>query len=102
LFSHESEILRKLRLIEGLKADLVANVGQLYQAMAKNSEQAIKEGLASVVISCYVLGRRLGVQFAELDEAIVTRLHHNIKRENEVEKWFGDFSEYQRHLRGKR
>ncbi|GBG56785.1 hypothetical protein HA075_08815 [bacterium BFN5] len=102
MFSHESEILRKMRLIEWLKAELVANVGQLYQAMAKNSEQAIRDGLASIVISCFVLGRRLGINFADLDEAIVTRLSQNIKKENDVEKWFGDFSEYQRHLRQKR
>lgn len=102
MFSHESEILRKMRLIEWLKAELIANVGQLYQAMAKNSEQAIRDGLASIVISCFVLGRRLGINFADLDEAIVTRLSQNIKKENDVEKWFGDFSEYQRHLRQKR
>ncbi len=102
MFSHESEILRKMRLIEWLKAELITHVGQLYQAMAKNSEQAIKEGLAAVVISCFVLGRRLGINFADLDEAILTRLNQNIKRENDVEKWFGDFSEYQRHLRHKR
>ncbi|MEG6584387.1 MazG-like family protein [Dendrosporobacter sp. 1207_IL3150] len=102
MFSHESEILRKMRLIEWLKAELVANVGQLYQAMAKNSEQAIKDGLANVIISCFILGRRLGINFADLDEAIITRLNQNIKRENDVEKWFGDFSEYQRHLRNKR
>jgi 3-hydroxyisobutyrate dehydrogenase-like beta-hydroxyacid dehydrogenase len=91
-----------MRLIEWLKAELITHVGQLYQAMAKNSEQAIKEGLAAVVISCFVLGRRLGINFADLDEAILTRLNQNIKRENDVEKWFGDFSEYQRHLRHKR
>lgn len=102
MFSHESEILRKMRLIEWLKAELITHVGQLYQGMAKNSEQAIKDGLAAVVISCFVLGRRLGINFADLDEAILTRLNQNIKRENDVEKWFGDFSEYQRHLRHKR
>lgn len=102
MFSHESEILRKMRLIEWLKAELVAHVGQLYQAMARNSEQAIKAALANIVISCFVLGRRLGINFADLDEAIIVRLTQNIKNENDVEKWFGDFSEYQRHLRQKR
>ncbi len=99
MFSHESEILRKMRLIEWLKAELVTHVGALYQAMAKNSEQAIKEGLAAVVISCYVLGRRLGIDFAVMDEAVLARLQQNIKQEQDVETWFGDFSEYQRHLR---
>lgn len=102
MFSHESEIIRKLRLIEGLKADLISCVGQLYQAMAQNSEQAISEGLAAVVTACYVLGRRLGVDFAALDEAVLARVQQQIKREPETEKWFGDFSEYQRHLRQRR
>lgn len=99
MFSHESDILRKLRLIETLKAELITNVGQLYQAIARNSEQAISEGLASVVTSCYILARRLGIDFSALDEAVASRVAHNIKREHEAEKLFGDFSEYQRYLR---
>ena len=31
LFSNESEILRKMRLIEWLKAELITHVGYLYQ-----------------------------------------------------------------------
>lgn len=99
MFSHESDILRKLRLIEFLKAELVTNVGQLYQAIARNGEQAISEGLASVVTSCYILARRLGIDFSAMDEAVAARVAHNIKREHEAEKLFGDFSEYQRYLR---
>lgn len=101
MFSHESDILRRLRLIEGLKAELVTNVGHFYQAMAQNSEQAIREGLAGIVVLCYVLARRLGIDFASMDEAVFNRSGHYIKREHEAEQWFGDFSEYQRHLRRK-
>ncbi|MEN6414047.1 MAG: MazG-like family protein [Veillonellales bacterium] len=101
MFSHESDILRKLRLIEGLKAELVTNVGQLYQAMAQNSEGAIREGIAGIIVLCYVLARRLGIDFASLDEEVLTRAGQYIKREHEAEQWFGDFSEYQRHLRRK-
>ena len=50
LFPNESEILRKMRFIEGLKAGLVTSVGQLCQAMAQNSEQAILKGLAVLVV----------------------------------------------------
>ena len=34
MFSHESDILRKIRLIEWLKAELVTSVGQVFQAIA--------------------------------------------------------------------
>ncbi|VBB07525.1 Hypothetical protein LUCI_2774 [Lucifera butyrica] len=102
MFSHEAEILRKLRLIEHLKADLVSNVGELLRAVAENAESAIAESLASVVICCYVLGRRLGVDFKALDDAVLARVALNIKKDHEVEKWFGDLSEYQHYLRQKR
>jgi hypothetical protein len=101
LFSNESEILRKMRLIEWLKAELITQIGQLYQAMAQNSEKAIVEGLAAVVVACYILGRRLGIGFDSLDKAILEKVELDIKKEREVEKWFGDSSEYQRHLRQK-
>jgi hypothetical protein len=101
LFSNESEILRKMRLIEWLKAELITHVGQLYQAMAKNSDQAIREGLAAVVVACYILGKRLGIGFDSLDQSILEKIEQDIKKEREVEKWFGDSSEYQRYLRQK-
>lgn len=102
MYSHEAEIVRKLRLIEALKAELVTNVGLLFQAVAKNADKAISQALAAVVISCYVLGNRLGIDFAHLDDAIAETLSQTIKKGNEVEKGFDDYSEYQRHLRQKR
>ena len=99
MFSQETDILRKLRLIESLKAELVIQVGQFYNAMSKNSQQAMRDALASVVISCFVLARRLGISFSGLDEAIEAKLEQNIEREIEVEKLHGDLSEYKRHLR---
>lgn len=101
MFSNESEILRKMRLIEWLKAELITHIGLLYQAMAKNSEQAISEGLAAIVVACYILGKRLGIGFDSLDKVVLQKVEHEIKIEHEVEKWFGDYSEYQRHLRPK-
>ncbi|WP_373325703.1 MazG-like family protein [Sporomusa paucivorans] len=102
MFSQESDILRKLRLIEGLKADLLTEVGKLYQAMARNKREAIGEALAQIIISAFVLGRRLGIDYPQMDELINTRLGTNINQEPEIERWFGDMSEYRRHLRQKR
>jgi len=102
LLSHETDILRKLRLIEGLKAELVLSVGKLFQAVADNSEKAISTGLASVVIACYILGKRLGFDFSALDNAITDQLSDGSKEGREAEKWFGDYSELGRYFRSKR
>ncbi len=98
----ESEILRKLHLLEWLKAELVVNVGGVFHAIAQNSEQAMCRVLAKTVINCYVLGRRLGIDFNRVDDAIIEEVSYNIKKENEVETWFGDYSELKRYLRQQR
>jgi hypothetical protein len=102
LISHESEIVRKLRLIEWLKAELVGSVSRVFHAMTKSGEQSIADALAAVVVNCYILGKRLGIDFQSLDEAVSVRLAQAIKQETEVEKWYGDMSELKRHLRQKR
>jgi len=102
LFSQESDIVKTMRLIEGLKADLINNIGALYQAMAQNSEVAIKEALARLIIHSYVLGKRLGIGFADLDETIEHKLNDASKNNDALENRFGDFSKLKRFFEQKR
>lgn len=101
MISHESEIVRKLRLIEWLKAELVGGVSRVFHAMTKSTEHPVADALASVIVNCYVLGKRIGIDFSHMDEAINARIEQNIKQEIEVEKWYGDMSELKRHIRQK-
>ena len=87
MFSHETDILRKIRLIEWLKAELVTSVGQVFQAIAKNSQSAINDALAAVLVSCYILGKRLGIDFEALEEAVLLRITQCIAQGQEAEKW---------------
>ncbi len=51
LFSHEADILRKLRFIEKQKAELAVDGGQVYKAIADNKVEEIYGALATVIIS---------------------------------------------------
>ncbi|MDR1701174.1 MAG: MazG-like family protein [Sporomusaceae bacterium] len=96
----ESEILRNLRLVEGLKADLVTSVAEVYQAMAQNRPQEeVVENLAQTIIGAYVLGRRLGIDYERLDEIVIGKIGHNIAKNTQAENWFGDLSQLKRHLK---
>ena len=101
MIPHESDLLRKLRLIEILKADVVMNVGFLFQGIARNAQAGISEGIAGIIVSCYILAKRLGVDFAEVDESIKNKINQNINLETDAEKWFGDYSQLKRHLQNK-
>lgn len=102
MFSQESDIVKTMRLIEALKAELIINVGGLYKAFAGGSEDKIKEMLGQIVVHCYVLGRRLGINFADLDDAVKERAVFCGKGDDEAETRFGDYSRLARHLESKR
>lgn len=94
---HDSDIIRKLRLIESLKAEIVTDVGHVYDAIARNQSDEIGERLAITILSCYVLGRRLGFDFAVMEELLMARTEKEIKRGGDLERLFGDYSEYRCH-----
>ena len=95
MFSRESDLLYKIRLVEWLKAELVSHVGELFHAMAQNSEKAIATALAA-------MGRRLGIEFSALDATTQAWLTERNKKDQQVEKWLGDYAELESHFRQKR
>ncbi|MDI6871490.1 MAG: MazG-like family protein [Bacillota bacterium] len=94
----ELDIARNVRTIEWLKAELVGGVSALFKALLKNSEDAILDALANVVVACYLLGKRLGIPFSRLDVKIENKVSANITKSHEIEQWYGDFSSFRRYL----
>lgn len=88
----EGGIAKNIKVIEWLKADLLTSLSALFKSMLRGSEDLILDALASLVITCYVLGRRLGINFPRLDLKIEAKLRQGIDENHEVEKWYGDIS----------
>lgn len=86
------DITKNIRVIEWLKVELVASIGTLLKAILKGSEELLLDSLANTVIVVYILGKRLGLNFAQLDIKIESKLKNNIDENHEVEKWYGDLS----------
>lgn len=92
-------IVKNVRIIEWLKAEIVAGLGTLFKAMVKNSEEAIQDSLAWLIVSCYFLGKRLGISFAKLDARIEQQLQAPQLQDHEIEEWYGDVTNLQNYLR---
>ena len=56
-------IAKNVRTIEWLKAEMVTGLGSLFKAMVKNQEEVILDALASLIMGCYFLGKRLGFAY---------------------------------------
>ncbi len=90
--SQEGGIAKNIKVVEWLKADLLTSTSALFKSMLRGSEDRSLDALASLVITCYVLGRRLGLNFSRLDLKVEAKLRQGIDEEHEVEKWYGDLS----------
>ena len=86
------DIAKNIRVIEWLKTELVTNVASLFKAMMRNSQEAIEEALAGMIITVYVMARRLGVSFAQLDIRVESKVKKAIREKHELEDWYGDLT----------
>jgi len=100
--NQENSIAKNIKVIEWLKADILASLSAVFKGMAKGSEEKILDALASLIITTYVLGRRLGITFARLDFKIQSKLRKNIEEDHEVERWYGDLTELLHYLSEKK
>ncbi|MGI6711336.1 MAG: MazG-like family protein [Bacillota bacterium] len=92
------DITKNIKIIDWLKAELVSSVGALLKAVVKGSEELILDCLVGIIITAYLLGKRLGITFARIDMNIKSRLRDNTAKEHQVEKWYGDLSSLLKHM----
>lgn len=95
----DGDILKKVRVIEWLKAELLTNVAELFKALLKGTEHTITDAVVNLIIITNILARRVGIDFERIDIEVQRRLNQNIQQGHEVEKWFGDLSAYAEYLR---
>ena len=88
----EVDIARGIRMIEWLKAELVDGLATLFKALVKNSGEMIGDALATIIMTCYFLGKRLGVSFQQLDQGLKEKLRSHLETDHQLEKWYGDIS----------
>jgi hypothetical protein len=97
----EIDIARNIRAIEWVKAEMVDGMAALFKALIKNSEEAIVDALAAIIIGCYLLARRLGLNLNKIERRIEHKIQSEIHTEHELESWYGDFSNLLQHMEGK-
>lgn len=98
----ELDIAQNLRVIEWLKADLVDTVGALFKSLLRKGDDMTNDALAAIIIICYLLGRRIGINFTAIDAQIKNKLHNSIENASESEQWKADLSALRNYLEKKR
>jgi hypothetical protein len=95
----ELDVVKRTKVIEWLKTEVLDQVSRLFKAMWEGSTAPIGDCLASLVMSSYILGRRLGVPYRELDDLLIDKLRKHRQEGHQLEDWYQDISVLEEHMR---
>lgn len=93
------DVAKRAKVIEWLKTEVVDNVSRLFKALWEGSTAKVGDSLASLMMSSYILGRRLGVSYRELDDLLIEKLKKHKQEGHQLEDWYQDISTLEEHLR---
>ncbi|WP_166245905.1 MazG-like family protein [Paenibacillus turpanensis] len=95
----EMDVAKRLKIVEWLKTEVLDHMSRLFKGIWDGNTHRITDSLASLVVSCYILGRRLGLPYDQLDQAMKEKLGKHRKEGHQLEDWYGDISSLEDHLR---
>lgn len=100
--SRDPNIARNVKIIEWLKSELLESVSQLFRAFLQSQEELIMESLARLQLTAYLLGQRVGLNFARVDAHLETLVRRYIQEKYEIEEWYGELSNLQQYLESRK
>lgn len=68
------DVAKRAKVIEWLKTEVIDQVSRLFKALWEGSTARVGDSLASLIMSSYILGRRLGIPYRELDDLLLEKL----------------------------
>jgi hypothetical protein len=97
----EMDVARKAKVIDWLKTEMTDQMAHLFRGLWEGRQEKIADSLASLVVSCYVLARRIGLTYKDLDGFIAEKVHSHANEAHQLEQWYGDMSALERHMDGR-
>lgn len=93
------DLAKRAKVIEWLKTEVIDQMAQLFKGIWEGSHHKFTDALASIVMCCYILGRRLGISYRNLDELIIEKLNKHKIDGHQLEDWYQDISVLEDHMR---
>ncbi|NMA86404.1 MAG: hypothetical protein GX968_03660 [Tissierellia bacterium] len=90
------DIMRNLRTIEWLKAEMLNNIAKLYEILAtgeKDLKGETEDLISNIILLSYILGKRLGLSYEDINSNLEDKIKLNLLEDHKIEKWYGDLSE---------
>ncbi|TFE25383.1 MazG-like family protein [Cohnella luojiensis] len=95
----DMDVANRVRMIEWLKTEVVDQTSRLFKAMWDGSTSRVIDSLAGLIASSYILGRRLGIPYRDLDSAIADKLAKLKQEGHQLEDQYRDLTDLSEHIR---
>lgn len=100
-FDRNSDVTKNVKIIEWMKKEIILSVGDVFDLIFKGVkplDEALQDTLANIIMITYLLAKRLGISFSEIDYKIKEKIRIGIDQNHSVESWYGDFSNLKKHM----
>ncbi|OPJ55434.1 MazG-like family protein [Alkalithermobacter paradoxus] len=98
------EVTRNIKIIEWLKTEILSSVSALYDLMfkgARSTDETVQDVLANIIMVTYLLSKRLGLKYSDIDNKIKEKIRVAIREDHKVEKWYGDLTTLKEHIKAR-
>ena len=95
---NDLDVAKRAKVIEWLKTEVIDNVSRLFKALWEGTTK-VGDSLVSLMMSSYILGRRLGLTYRDLDDLLLEKLKKHKQEGHQLEDWYQDISALEEHLR---
>lgn len=80
-FDRNSDVTKNVKIIEWMKKELILSVGDVFDLIFKGVkplDEALQDTLANIIMITYLLAKRLGISFSEIDYKIKEKIRIGI------------------------
>jgi len=91
------DIIKNMKTIEWLKAELLSNIAYLHKILVNNennTKEDLEDILSNIILESYILGKRLGLDYEDIDSVMKENIKLNLIQEHKIERWYGDLSDF--------
>lgn len=62
------------------------------------SKENLEDTISNIILESYVLGKRIGLNYTDIDLTLKENIKLNLIKEHKIERWYGDLSQLLEHI----
>lgn len=100
MLDKEVDIAGTLQVIEKLKSQMLMDIAQLFSELSEPGNSTVERGdlLADIVILAYLLSKKLGIPYQQIDRRIINKIRLGLVEGNQNDRWHRDLAELLQHF----